>query len=43
MISKEFADALTANGAVVDLILYDGKTHTDLFLQVNTVKNFLIW
>ncbi|XP_078170204.1 putative isoprenylcysteine alpha-carbonyl methylesterase ICMEL1 isoform X2 [Carex rostrata] len=31
--SKDLADALTANGVLVDLILYEGKTHTDLFLQ----------
>ncbi|KAF3337547.1 putative isoprenylcysteine alpha-carbonyl methylesterase ICMEL1 [Carex littledalei] len=31
--SKDLADALTAKGAMVDLILYEGKTHTDLFLQ----------
>lgn len=40
--SKDFADALTANGVLVDLILYEGKTHTDLFLQVNAIKYFLI-
>ncbi|KAJ4809838.1 Alpha/beta-Hydrolases superfamily protein [Rhynchospora pubera] len=31
--SKDFSDALTANGGLVDLILYEEKTHTDLFLQ----------
>ncbi|XP_058778883.1 probable isoprenylcysteine alpha-carbonyl methylesterase ICMEL2 isoform X1 [Vicia villosa] len=31
--SKRFADALTKAGARAELILYDGKTHTDLFLQ----------
>ncbi|XP_077221396.1 isoprenylcysteine alpha-carbonyl methylesterase ICME-like [Tasmannia lanceolata] len=31
--SKTFADALQSAGAKVELILYDGKTHTDLFLQ----------
>ncbi|CAA6665486.1 unnamed protein product [Spirodela intermedia] len=31
--SKMFADALLRVGAEVDLILYEGKTHTDLFLQ----------
>ncbi|XP_072981256.1 probable isoprenylcysteine alpha-carbonyl methylesterase ICMEL1 isoform X1 [Typha angustifolia] len=31
--SKTFADALRSNGARVDLVLYEGKTHTDLFLQ----------
>uniref|UniRef100_A0A1D1Y103 protein-S-isoprenylcysteine alpha-carbonyl methylesterase n=1 Tax=Anthurium amnicola TaxID=1678845 RepID=A0A1D1Y103_9ARAE len=32
--SKTFADALQSAGAQVDLILYEGKTHTDLFLQI---------
>ncbi|KAK2663084.1 hypothetical protein Ddye_001658 [Dipteronia dyeriana] len=31
--SKAFADALRRSGASTELILYDGKTHTDLFLQ----------
>ncbi|KAK4416293.1 putative isoprenylcysteine alpha-carbonyl methylesterase ICMEL2 [Sesamum alatum] len=31
--SKTFVDALRGAGAQADLILYDGKTHTDLFLQ----------
>ncbi|XP_009357013.2 probable isoprenylcysteine alpha-carbonyl methylesterase ICMEL2 isoform X2 [Pyrus x bretschneideri] len=31
--SKVFADTLQKAGAKADLILYDGKTHTDLFLQ----------
>ncbi|KAK2366181.1 alpha/beta-Hydrolases superfamily protein [Trifolium repens] len=31
--SERFADALKKAGARADLILYDGKTHTDLFLQ----------
>ncbi|XP_004514435.1 isoprenylcysteine alpha-carbonyl methylesterase ICME isoform X1 [Cicer arietinum] len=31
--SEQFADALKKAGAKTDLILYDGKTHTDLFLQ----------
>ncbi|CAJ2665953.1 unnamed protein product [Trifolium pratense] len=31
--SKRFADALKKAGARAELILYDGKTHTDLFLQ----------
>jgi prenylcysteine alpha-carboxyl methylesterase len=33
--SERFADALKKAGARADLILYDGKTHTDLFLQVS--------
>ncbi|XP_062150511.1 isoprenylcysteine alpha-carbonyl methylesterase ICME-like [Alnus glutinosa] len=31
--SKTFADALQRAGAQVTLILFEGKTHTDLFLQ----------
>ncbi|XP_031279276.1 isoprenylcysteine alpha-carbonyl methylesterase ICME-like isoform X3 [Pistacia vera] len=31
--SKTFADALRGVGAEAELILYEGKTHTDLFLQ----------
>ncbi|XP_028752901.1 isoprenylcysteine alpha-carbonyl methylesterase ICME isoform X2 [Neltuma alba] len=31
--SKKFADALTKVGARTELVLYDGKTHTDLFVQ----------
>lgn len=31
--SKDFADALNSKGVHAELILYDGKTHTDLFLQ----------
>ncbi|KAK1322460.1 Isoprenylcysteine alpha-carbonyl methylesterase ICME [Acorus calamus] len=31
--SKKFTDALRRVGAQVQLILYEGKTHTDLFLQ----------
>jgi len=33
--SEKFADALKEAGASADLILYDGKTHTDLFVQVS--------
>ncbi|ONK81352.1 uncharacterized protein A4U43_C01F28140 [Asparagus officinalis] len=31
--SKNFADALQSVGAQVTLVLYEGKTHTDIFLQ----------
>lgn len=31
--SEKFADALKEAGASAELILYDGKTHTDLFVQ----------
>lgn len=31
--SKRFVDTLERVGAQADLILYEGKTHTDLFLQ----------
>lgn len=33
--SKTFAEALQGVEVKTDLIVYDGKTHTDLFLQVN--------
>ena len=32
--SKNFADTLRRFGGKAESILYDGKTHTDLFLQV---------
>ncbi|CAA3026802.1 isoprenylcysteine alpha-carbonyl methylesterase ICME-like [Olea europaea subsp. europaea] len=32
-LSKTFVNTLHRRGAQADLILYDGKTHTDLFLQ----------
>lgn len=35
--SQAFVDALQQHGAKADLFLYEGKTHTDLFLQVVTV------
>ncbi|GAB2299904.1 hypothetical protein Dimus_033953 [Dionaea muscipula] len=31
--SKDFVDALRCVGVDAELVLYDGKTHTDLFLQ----------
>ncbi|PIA39508.1 hypothetical protein AQUCO_02600158v1 [Aquilegia coerulea] len=31
--SKKFADALLRVGAQAELVLYEGKTHTDLFVQ----------
>lgn len=34
MCSENFADALRKAGAHAELILYEGKTHTDLFVQV---------
>jgi acetyl esterase/lipase len=36
--SEAFLDALQQRGAKVDLFLYEGKTHTDLFLQVITAS-----
>ncbi|KAK9272331.1 hypothetical protein L1049_002702 [Liquidambar formosana] len=33
MCSKTFVDALERAGVQAELILYEGKTHTDLFLQ----------
>ena len=38
--SQAFADALQQHGAKADLFLYEGKTHTDLFLQVAIVSRF---
>lgn len=35
--SKTFVNTLHRRGAQADLILYDGKTHTDLFLQVSMI------
>lgn len=32
--SKKFVDTLHSVGAKVDIVLFEGKTHTDLFLQV---------
>ncbi|XP_077253705.1 putative isoprenylcysteine alpha-carbonyl methylesterase ICMEL2 isoform X2 [Tasmannia lanceolata] len=37
--SKNFSDALQRVGAKVKLVLYEGKTHTDLFLQINHLEN----
>jgi acetyl esterase/lipase len=36
--SKTFTDALQAVGAKAELVLYSGKTHTDLFLQVSHIN-----
>ena len=33
--SRSFAEALQKVGAKAELVLYDGKSHTDLFLQVS--------
>lgn len=32
--SKSFAETLQRLGAKAEVILYEGKTHTDVFLQV---------
>jgi hypothetical protein len=37
--SKTFVDALQRAGAQATLILFEGKTHTDLFLQVSDVPD----
>ncbi|EON88768.1 hypothetical protein, partial [Plesiomonas shigelloides] len=37
--SKNFADSLQGAGVKAESILYDGKTHTDLFLQVSKFKD----
>lgn len=39
--SQAFVDALQQHGAKADLFLYEGKTHTDLFLQVVIVPEML--
>jgi hypothetical protein len=39
--SQAFIDALQQQGAKADLFLYEGKTHTDLFLQVVIVPKVL--
>jgi len=38
--SQAFADALQQHGAKADIFLYEGKTHTDLFIQVVIVSRF---
>lgn len=35
--SKNFAEVLERVGAKVEAVLYKGKTHTDLFLQVSKI------
>lgn len=35
MCSETFADVLKQAGAKAKLLLYEGKTHTDVFLQVS--------
>lgn len=42
MCSIVFVDTLQKAGAKADLILYDGKTHTDLFLQVSDFSDVRI-
>ena len=41
--SKDFAAALKRLGAQTELILFDGKTHTDLFLQVSAELDVLFY
>lgn len=41
--SKTFVDALRRVGAEAELILYDGKTHTDLILQVRDLNSFFLF
>lgn len=41
--SKDFAETLQKVGVKAQLILYEGKTHTDIFLQVKEpLKCFLL-
>ena len=40
--SKTFVDALQRAGAQAKLVLYEGKTHTDLFLQVSDALNIFL-
>jgi hypothetical protein len=40
--SKTFVDALQRAGAQATLILFEGKTHTDLFLQVSDVPDIIL-
>lgn len=37
MCSQAFREALQRVGAQAELVLYEGKTHTDLFLQASDV------
>lgn len=41
--SKMFVDALQRAGAQATLILFEGKTHTDLFLQVSDVSDIFLY
>jgi hypothetical protein len=41
--SKDFAAALQRLGAQTELILFDGKTHSDLFLQVSAELDVLFY
>ena len=38
MCSQTFADILQQAGAQARLLLYEGKTHTDIFLQVSCLE-----
>ena len=38
MRSQTFADVLQQVGAQARLLLYEGKTHTDIFLQVSCLE-----
>ena len=37
--SKSFAETLQRLGGKAEVILYEGKTHTDLFLQVQNGRS----
>lgn len=38
MCSQTFVDVLQQAGAQARLLLYEGKTHTDIFLQVSCLE-----
>lgn len=38
--SKDFADTLQRVGGKAESILYEGRTHTDIFLQVKPKESF---
>ena len=41
--SKTFVEALQRAGAQAKLVLYEGKTHTDLFLQVSDATHIFLY
>jgi prenylcysteine alpha-carboxyl methylesterase len=41
--SKTFVEAFQRAGAQAKLVLYEGKTHTDLFLQASDATHILLY